>query len=72
MTRRRGKSSGFPNAILKGRSADVKPTGTTKQKVNDMAMKEKHVETKKEREEKKKEKKQEREMRHQARQQSSA
>lgn len=39
------------------RSADVKPTGTTPKEVNDMAMKEKHVETKKEREEKRKERK---------------
>ncbi len=41
------------------RSADVEPTGTTpKGEVNDMAIKEKHVETKKEREEKRKERKQ--------------
>ncbi len=50
----------------------VKSDGCDESKVRKMAMKEKHVETKKEREEKRKEKKQEREMRHQARQQSSA
>ncbi len=49
-----------------------KPNGCDERKVREMAMKEKHVETKKEREEKRKEKKQEREMRHQAHQQSSA
>lgn len=51
------------------RSADVKPTGTTPKgnEVNDMAMKEKHVETKKEREEKRKEKKQARAERQMAR-----
>ena len=47
-------------------------SGTDYRKWFDMAMKEKHVETKKEREEKRKERKQEREARHAARQQTSA
>ncbi|MDO5854035.1 MAG: hypothetical protein Q4Q62_08405 [Thermoplasmata archaeon] len=49
------------------RSAGVKPPGATSQKVKDMAVKEKHVETKKDREEKRKARKQARESRHEAR-----
>lgn len=65
MSRRR---RGRPRSASECRSAGVRPPRVRhRKKVNDMAMKEKHVETKKEREEKRREKKEARERRHEAR-----
>lgn len=65
MSRRR---RGRPRSASECRSAGVRPPRVRhRKKVNGMAMKEKHVETKKEREEKRREKKEARERRHEAR-----